>query len=935
MPYPRGQVLLGGCDRLTFPWVILLHIHMFICHILFMPHSASYELEFQTRRDRIDPVLKAQGWLVVPFVEGSDTSTWTHHAVTEYPTENGPADYALFLDGKPCGIIEAKKLSLGPQNVLVQAERYAKGMTNSNFDHRGFNVPFLYSTNGEVVWFHDVRPRMACSRRLKTFHTPSALHEKLSFDHGLKCAWFQATPNNHHRLRPYQIEANTAVEQAITESKQQMMVAMATGTGKTFTLVNQVYRMLRSGVAKRILFLVDRRALAAQAARAFATFEPVPNQKFTDVYKVYSQRFRKEDLGEEDNFDPTLFPIEYLTSPPDADQFVFICTIQRMAINLFGRGAVWSGEGDDVDDDDDRIENLPIHAFDVIIADECHRGYTSSEQSIWRGTLDHFDAVRIGLTATPAPHTKAYFNEIVYRYTYSRAVQEGFLVDYDPVKLKSNVRLEGVSLREGETVQYVDPKTGNDSLFDQVEEQRDFSPTELEKMVTSPDSNRKILEEIKKYADEHEQKYGRYPKMLFFAAHDLPHISHADQLVDLAKQVFVRGDSFVRKITGRSDRPLKLIREFRNRPMPGIVVSVDLMSTGVDIPDLEYIIFLRPVRSRILFEQMLGRGTRKGDKYPDKSHFVVFDCFDGELLKAFREQSEMAADAPEKPGRTVQQLIEDIWANKDRDYNIRCLVKRLHRIDKEMGPEARDRFVAFGIPDGDIGRYATALPGQLRTNFTNEMKMLRSKAFQDLLTSYQRKPRVFMRAIENQDEVTSEYLVRDGAGKEYKPADYLELFAQFVKNNADKIDAIRILLDKPKRWSTKALTELRNSLKASPGMFTEEKLRTVHHAHYKKALVDIISMVKHAAKTQEPLLTAFERVDKAITKLTAGQTLNTEQQAWLLRIREHLAANLTIDQDDFEAVPVLADAGGWGRANKVFDGKLADILSSINEAMAA
>jgi type I restriction enzyme R subunit len=899
---------------------------------IFMPIEES---EYMTRRNRIDPELKAQGWSIAPFVEGSDPTAWTHHAVTEYPTSNGPADYALFLDGKPVGIVEAKKLSLGPQNVLTQAERYSKGLGETGFDHRGFKAPFLYSTNGEVVWFHDVRPRKACSRRVKTFHTPVALREKLAFDHGMRCAWFQATSNNHHRLRPYQVRVNGEVEQAISDSKHQMMVAMATGTGKTFTLVNQVYRLLRSGVAKRVLFLVDRRALAAQAARAFATFEPMPNQKFTDVYKVYSQRFRQDDFDEDEKFDPTLFPIDYLTNPPDADQFVFICTIQRMAINLFGRSAVWSGEGDDIDDDDEQVINMPIHAFDVIVADECHRGYTSSEQSVWRGTLDHFDAIRIGLTATPAPHTKAYFNEVVSRYDYTTAVQEGFLVDYDPVKLKSNVKLEGIKLQEGETVQYVDPATGNDSLFDQMEEQRDFTPTELERMVTSPDSNRKILQEIKKYADEHEQTFGRYPKMLIFAAHDLPHISHADQLVELAKQVFERGDSFVRKITGRSDRPLKLIRELRNRPMPGIVVSVDLMSTGVDIPDLEYIIFLRPVRSRILFEQMLGRGTRKGDKYPDKSHFVVFDCFDGELLKAFRDQSAMAADAPDKPGRTIQQLIEDIWANKDRDYNIRCLVKRLHRIDKEMGAEARDRFAAFGISDGDMSRYATALPGLLRTDFSKEMRLLRTPAFQDLLVNYLRKPKTFVRAIENQDVVTSEYLVRDGAGKEYKPADYLVLFGQFVKEHADKIDAIRILLDKPRGWNTKALTALRNSLKASPGMFTEEKLRLVHHAHYKKALVDIISMVKHAAKEQEPLLTAAERVDKAIARLSTGLTLTGEQQAWLHRIREHLAANLTIDKEDFEAVPVLADAGGWGRANRVFDDKLEDILSALNEAMAA
>jgi len=246
-----------------------------------------------------------------------------------------------------------------------------------------------------------------------------------------------------------------------------------------------------------------------------------------------------------------------------------------------------------------------------------------------------------------------------------------------------------------------------------LDDEREFDATEVEQKVTSPDSNRKILEELKKYALEHEQKYGRFPKTLIFAANDVPHTSHADQLVTLAVDVFGRGESFVRKITGRVDRPLQQIREFRNRQNPGIVVSVDLMSTGVDIPDLEFIVFLRPVKSRILFEQMLGRGTCKGEKFPDKSHFTVFDCFDGTLLAYFRNSTGLTADPPEKPSRTINEIIDDIWANRDRDYNIRCLVRRLQRIEKEMAGKARELFAAFGIEEGNVGRYAAEFAGVL------------------------------------------------------------------------------------------------------------------------------------------------------------------------------------------------------------------------------
>ena len=301
-----------------------------------MPGSAREESEARTRRERVDPKLIEQGWKVVPFDPRCLPGRYTHHAVTEFPTANGPADYGLFVDGRPLGIVEAKRVTLGPQNVLTQAERYSKGADPSPFDFRGYRVPFLYSTNGEVFWFHDVRHRLNRSRRIAAFHTPSALAELLDRDFEAACRTLQATPNDHPRLRPYQIEANAAVEEAIAERIRQMLVAMATGTGKTFTLVNQTYRLMKSGVGTRILFLVDRRALAAQAVRAFASFEPEPSMKFDKIYEVYSQQFQRDDLDEGDRFDPKVLPNAYLTNPKAKHAFVYVSTIQRMCINLFG-----------------------------------------------------------------------------------------------------------------------------------------------------------------------------------------------------------------------------------------------------------------------------------------------------------------------------------------------------------------------------------------------------------------------------------------------------------------------------------------------------------------------------------------------------------------------------------------------------------------------
>lgn len=898
-----------------------------------MAQPVKRESERKTRQDRVDPKLISQGWKIVPFEEGKPITGYNRCAIKEYPTENGPADYALCVNGKILGIVEAKKVTLGPQNVLTQAERYSRGAVQNPMDYQGFRVPFLYSTNGEIIWHHDVRHPMNRSRQLPQFHSPEALVQRLDEDFDAACKKLATLPNDHDRVRPYQREANEGTEKAIQERKRAMLIAMATGTGKTFTMVNQVYRLMKSGVAKRILFLVDRRALAAQAVRQFTSFEAEPGLKFDKIYEVYSQRFHRDDFEESEKFDPKVLPNEYLTQPKSGHAFVYVCTIQRMMINLFGRQAVFGGEDQDLIDEDADQLKIPIHAFDLIIADECHRGYTSSELSIWRNTLDHFDAIKIGLTATPASHTTTYFKEIVYRYEYERAVREGYLVDYDVVSIESNVRMQGIFLKEGEQVRLVDTETGLQQM-DLLEDERQFPDTEIERKITSPKSNQMILEEIHKYAKEHERRYGRFPKTLIFAVNDLPHRSHADQLVEKSRDVFGQGDAFVQKITGRVDRPLQWIRQFRNRQMPSIVVTVDLLSTGVDIPDLEFIVFLRPVKSRILFEQMLGRGTRKGEQFQDKSRFVVFDCFGGTLIEYFRQATAITAEPPIKESRTINEIIEDIWQNRDRDFNIRCLVKRLHRIDKEMSGDARTLFSAF-IPQGDVGHWASEIPKLLHKDFSNTMSILKNPGFQQLLVNYPRPKPTFIISDETVDTVSSSWMVHEMDGKKYKPQDYLKSFSLFVKNHASKVTAIGILLNRPQEWNTDALVELKKSLTHSPQQFSIRNLQKAHEHCYHKALVDLISMIKHAAREEEPLLTAEERVNKGIEKITNGRTLAPDQQQWLDRIKAHLVENLSIGKEDFEEMPVLQLAGGWKRADQVFKGHLEDFLRELNEAVAA
>jgi type I restriction enzyme R subunit len=332
---------------------------------------------------------------------------------------------------------------------------------------------------------------------------------------------------------------------------------------------------------------------------------------------------------------------------------------------------------------------------------------------------------------------------------------------------------------------------------------------------------------------------------------------------------------------------------------------------------------------------MLGRGTRLGERYPDKSHFTVFDCFDGTLLEYFRDATNETEDLPSGPTRTLHEIVEAIWENRDTAYNVGCLRKRLQRIEKDLSGEAREALAAY-VPDGDLARFARDLPRALKEDFTGTMKRLRDEDFQDALLRLPRRDRTFVRATEYEDTVSSVPMLRDSDGKAYKPEDYLAAFSRYVQENEDRITAIRILLDRPRDWSATALSELKQKLAATRQRFTVDNLQRAHEMRHHKALVDIISMVKHAAREESPLLTSAERAALAFQKVTQGQTFTPDQQAWLDRIRTVMQANLSIDKEDFDNQPALSGPGGWGAAKRAFGpDRLEDLLHNLNEAIAA
>lgn len=896
------------------------------------------ESEAQTRARRIDGRLAAAGWTV------TSTQGLIPTAITEFPTLDGPADYLLY-DQNPLGVIEAKRVSKGPQGVLLQAQRYARGLDLPKVYEEEFAVPFCYSTNGVEIWFQDLRDRRNLSRPIKAFHTPAALHELLQANTEQGLEWLQNTPNLDLGLYDFQVEAIQAIEDAIRRRKRRMLVAMATGTGKTRTTVSLIYRLMRSGLARRVLFLVDRRALAAQATQAFASYQTPNNRRFSDEYNVYSQRFQTGDFDEDDAFDPTVLPNSYLTDPSGKEAFVYVSTIQRMRINLFGRPEGFYGTDTEEEPDAD-ILDIPIHAFDLIVADECHRGYTSSEDSKWREVLEHFDGIQVGLTATPASHTTAYFHEIVFRYSYERAVAEGKLVDYDALRVQSDFRQNGLFLKEGDEVQLVDATTGQ-KVFDRLEDERQLAPEQIENNWSSVDSNRQIVREFLKYAREHEAKTGRFPKTLFFADNDLPHSSHADQLVRLLREELNEGDAAVVKITGNSDRPLRLIKQFRNRPEPKIAVTVDLLSTGVDIRPLEFIVLIRPLKSRILFEQILGRGTRLCPEI-GKTHFTVIDCLG--VLDYFKDASAFTDAAPDKPTRTIAQIIEDIWNRKDFDYNVRILGKRIQRMAKSITGAGRERFSDFlaSCPNlrPEIETFANQLEGKLASNWTEVMNLLRNPAFQDFLNNYPRPERTIIVDEHSQDTVSSEAMIGN-----YKPEDYIGLFERFIRDNPDHIAELEVLLNRPREFGLAELEALRRKLRATPENFSEDRLKRA----YGRPLADIISIIRHAAEGN-PILDQVERVDRAIDSIKAGldgayapgrdgeevrpmvaegpRRMTDDQERWLELIRQFLHKNLLIAEQDLY-LPEFTSRGASGRRLRLaFGDDLPVFIAKLNAAIA-
>ncbi len=884
--------------------------------------EAAQELDLDEADTRgiIDRQLREAGWeadsAVITYAKGVRPQKNRNVAIAEWATSSGPADYVLFAGLTPVAIVEAKRQAKDVQGVIEQAKRYSldyviqSDETLRDLPHVDYKIPFLFATNGRPylkqiesksgVWFLDARRSTNHPRALEHWYTPEGLLKLLDRDEAEADERLQEEPSNYLDLRDYQHDAISAVENAIREGKRTALLAMATGTGKTRTCIGLVYRLVKAQRFSRVLFLVDRSALGIQATNAFKDVKLENLQSFAEIYDV-------KELGD---------------ITPDADTRLQVATIQGMIKRL-----LYPSEADSV---------MPVDRYDCIVIDECHRGYNLDKEmsdseltfrsesdyiSKYSRVLDHFDAVKIGLTATPALHTTEIFGPPVYQYSYRQAVIDGYLCDHEPpIRIITARAEEGIGFKVGEQMPIYDTATGNIELHE-VPDDIEFEVGSFNKKVITEPFNRAICGQLAKEIDP-----GQPGKTLVFCATD----AHADMVVGLMKEAFTEQygsieDNAVVKITGASDKPLELIRKLKNEKLPSVAVTVDLLSTGIDVPQIDGIVFIRRVRSRILYEQMLGRATRLchnlyGDG-EDKECFRVYDAVD---LYAALEPVNSMKPVVTQPSISFVQLTDELASVEDDEAKAAVLdqlIAKLQTKKRKLGSgKAFDTFCDLaGIePQQLLDELKTGTADSAAAFFKNHPDLA---AFLDKSVGGGSK----LVISDHDDEVIR---VEHGYGDYESPTDYLESFKKFVEENGNTIPALLIVTQSPRDLTRKQLRELQ--LKLDSAGFTEKTLETAWRDNTNAEIAaTIIGFVRQAALGTD-LVSYEERVDQAMKKILASQNWTNPQRNWLKRITKQLKLEIVVDRESLDKGQFAAE-GGFKRLNKTFDGKMESLLVQIQE----
>ena len=891
--------------------------------------------EAETRKI-IDSQLREAGWEAdtwhLRYSNGTRPAKGHNMAIAEWPTsltssinfedrnsdtakydvETGYADYALFIGLQLVGILEAKRIDIDIPSVIDgQCSEYARAIRPEDYPYRigewnGFHVPFLFASNGRKyfeqweaksgIWFRDVRTDLP-SHALRGWYSPEGLIQLLTRNDKKANEKLHSLPMDILRdpdglaLRPYQLKAIKAVETAIINGKKTALMAMATGTGKTRTILGMIYRFLTTGRFKRILFLVDRNALGEQAQDAFKNVKIEQLLPLEDIFIVRHLEERGFDINSQ----------------------IKISTVQSMIKHIL------------------EDENATVSEYDLIIVDEAHRGYMLDKEmsdmeilyrdeaeylSKYKMVIDYFDAVKIAMTATPALHTTQIFGSPVFTYSYREAVVDGWLCDQNPPhNIFSDLRIHGIQYKKGDTLIKINPVTGEITNSEELEDDLTFEVDSFNKKIITRPFNEAVLMEISKSISPLGEG-----KTLIFAVSD----EHADMIVEILRKIYGEQGippEAVRKITGSiGDRQIveEAIRQFRNEKFPSIAVTVDLLTTGIDVPKICNLVFMRLVKSRILFEQMLGRATRKCNEI-NKEAFEVFDP-----VGVYDALSEVLTMKAVTTTESFEVLVKGLSKMTEADYikaQVEKIVAKIHRKARFFTPNAKEQFkdlTGYSVED-----FAAEL---LKLNETDEAKELILKnisAFIKLdndVRDYEGK------YIDNHPDKIISHI--QGYGNNQRPEDYINAFSNYIKAHVNDIEALKILVTRPSDLTKSALKSLR--LELDRHNFNEKHLNGALKAITSQEITaDIIAFIRHYT-INSLLISHEERIENSFERLIKEHQFNDSQLKWLNRIKETMLREPVLNEEIFND-GAFKNYGGFKNIDRFFNGRLKEIIQELNK----
>lgn len=912
--------------------------------------SENMELSEAETRYLIDEQLRKYGWEAdtnnIRYSKGTRPQKGKNFAIAEWPTDskvskNGYADYALFVGLQLVGIVEAKKANIDIPSVIdYQCKDYAQLIKPEHNEYvikqwGSYKVPFVFATNGRKylkqietksgIWFLDLRNNSNAPKALQGWISPQGIMELLEKDISSANATLQNTPFDLLRdpdglnLREYQIRAIEAAEKAVIDGKQTVLLSMATGTGKTRTILGMIYRFIKSDRFKRVLFLVDRTALGEQAADVFREVKIEELMTLDSIYNI-------KGLDEKEI---------------DKETKIHIATVQSLVKRILYPES----------------DTMPsVTDYDLIVVDEAHRGYILDKEmsetemlyrnqddyiSKYRTVIEYFDAVKVALTATPALHTTEIFGKPVFNYSYREAVIDGYLVDHDaPHNIKTKLRVEGINYQKGEQLAIYDPVTGEVMNSADLEDDMKFEIDSFNREVITEPFNRTVLNEIA--WDLNPDGKG---KTLIYAVDD----NHADLIVKILKEIYSEGgvdNDAVMKITGsvaggNKKKISEAIKRFKNESNPKVVVTVDLLTTGIDVPEIVNLVFMRRIKSRILFEQMLGRATRLCPAI-GKTNFEIYDPVG--VYESLQDVSNMKPVVT-NPSTTFEDLLSGLSVAKTDDekaYLIDTIVAKLQRKRSNVSEKALEQFI-YLTGGQDIDSFAKSIRNnnvKRSPDFleTVGVPLVSSTEMSSLVDDIIKNKEAFL--ILDRDKVQhkrpviidnhpDEVIERTrGYGEGQKPEDYLESFKEFISTNLNTIAALKTVCTKPSELTRESLKGLK--LELDRHNFTENQLNTAWKEMTNQDIVaDIIAFIRQQALGSN-LISHETRVKNAFAKLRLNHTFNKTQLDWLNRIEKVMLEETVLDKQIFE-IGAFKNAGGFTIIDRRFGGKLNEIIVELNK----